>query len=104
MCINSKRMVLGKHKSEPHWILTDTNCGGYACEECSERIVRLHQLRIIEYFSKVDQATFLTITAHPKARGWVKSRANLQKGMTKLFERMRRAFGTRDKPTHSHPV
>jgi hypothetical protein len=96
MCINSKRMVLGKHKSDAHWILTDTNCGGYACEECAERIVRLHQLRIIEYFGHVKSATFLTITAHPKSRGWIKSRANLQRGMKKLFERMRRAFGTRN--------
>ena len=94
MCINSKRMVLGKHQSEPRWVVADTDCGSYSCDECADKIVRLHQLRIIEFFSKQTTATFITITAHPKARGYTRSKDNLDKGMRKLFDRMRRKFGT----------
>lgn len=94
MCINSKRMVLGKHQTDKKWVLADTDCGTYECDECAEKIVRLHQLRIIEFFSTAPVATFVTITAHPKARGYTRSKDNLDKGMRKLFERMRRAFGT----------
>lgn len=94
MCGESKKMVLGKHIDGRKWVLADTDCGTYACEECAAKIIRLHQLRIIEFFANQKTATFLTITAHPKARGFEASRKNLEIGMKKLFERMRRAFGT----------
>lgn len=95
MCVNSKKMVLGKHKSEAKWVLADTDCGTYECLECAEKIVRLHQLRIIEFFQHQTECSFLTITAHEDERGFDRSLSNLDKGMRRLFERMRRRYGTR---------
>jgi hypothetical protein len=67
----------------------------YSCDTCADKIRRLHQLRIIEYFKSVEDATFVTVTSHEKMRGFAASKKCLQEGMAKLFERLRRKNGTR---------
>lgn len=97
MCKNSKKIVYGRHKSEKKILICDTDCETWSCEECADKMRRLHQLRIIEACGVTLGGIwcFLTITSHEKMRGYDATRKNLQGGMRKLFERMRRKNGSR---------
>jgi len=97
LCKNSKITLFGKHKTQKKWLLCDADCDSWKCEECADKMVRLHQLRIIEACGTTLQGkwTFVTITAHKNQRGFDKSLANLKQGWTKLAERLRRLNGTR---------
>jgi len=97
VCSSSKVTLLGKHKTQKKWILTTADCDSWKCEECAAKMVRLHQLRIIEATGVTLKGTwtFVTITAHKNQRGFEKSLTNLKQGWTKLAERLRRKNGTR---------
>jgi len=97
MCKNSKKLIYGSHKTEKKILICDTDCGTWKCEQCADKMRRLHQLRIIEACGTTLGGSwcFLTITSHEKMRGYEATRKNLTQGMKKLFERMRRKYGTR---------
>lgn len=97
MCRNSKKLVYGRHKLEKKLLICDVDCGTWSCEDCAEKMRKMHQLRIIEATGVTLQGDwcFMTITSHEKMRGYESTRKNLQEGMRKLFERLRRKNGTR---------
>jgi hypothetical protein len=97
MCRNSKTLIYGRHKVEKKLLICDVDCKTWACEDCADKMRRLHQLRIIEGCGVTlgGDWCFLTITSHEKMRGYEATRKNLQEGMRKLFERMRRKNGSR---------
>lgn len=97
MCINSKIVLFGKHKEHKKWILCNADCDSWRCPECADKMLRLHQLRIIEASGVTLKGkwTFVTITASEHSRGFEKSLINLKQGWTKLTERLRRKNGTR---------
>ncbi len=97
LCENSKVTLFGKHKTQKKWLLVNADCDSWKCEECAAKMVRLHQLRIIEAcgFTLGGKWTFVTVTASQHSRGFDASLANLKQGWTKLAERLRRKNGTK---------
>lgn len=97
MCKNSNVTLVGKHKTQKRIILCSTDCESWRCEECADKMLRLHQLRIIEGCGVTigGQWTFVTLTAHESWRGFDASLVNLKQGWTKLTERLRRKNGTK---------
>lgn len=97
VCENSKVTLFGKHKTQSKWLLVNADCDSWKCEECAAKMVRLHQLRIIEAcgFTLGGKWTFVTVTASQHSRGFDASLANLKQGWTKLAERLRRKNGTK---------
>lgn len=97
LCKLSEVTLFGKHKTQSKWLLVNADCESWKCPECAEKMVRLHQLRIIEACGLTlgGKWTFVTITASEHTRGFDASLANLKQGWTKLAERLRRLNGTR---------
>jgi len=97
MCKKSNYCLYGQHKIKDTIILCDLDCDSWRCPECAEKLLKLHQLRIIEAAKVTLKGdwTFATITAHENWRGNDRSLANLRQGWTKLIERLRRKNGTR---------
>lgn len=97
MCKNSAVTLVGKHKTKKKIILCTADCDRWRCEECADKMLRLHQLRIIEGCGHTLKGmwTFLTLTANRHTRGFEASLENLKQGWTKLTERLRRKNGTK---------
>ena len=97
MCKTSQKVLYGRHKTRNRVMTIDLDCDSWRCPECADKMVRLHQLRIIEACKNTigGKWSFLTLTAHEKWRGHDASLANLQQGWRKLTERLRRLNGTR---------
>lgn len=97
MCKTSAVTLFGKHKIQKKWVLVNADCDSWKCEDCAAKMVRLHQLRIIEACGVTlgGKWTFATMTASEHTRGFDASLANLKQGWTKLAERLRRKNGTR---------
>jgi hypothetical protein len=90
-------MGVGRHRFLEKVLLVSFDCDSWACDECADKMRRLHQLRIIEAAAHTLQGhwTFITLTAHENWRGVERSVANLKHGWRKFTERLRRHRGTR---------
>lgn len=97
MCKNSKKLLYGTHKTDKKVLICDVDCGTWECEQCADKMRRMHQLRIIEAcgITLGGQWCFLTITSHESMRGYDATRKNLTEGLRKLFERLRRKNKTK---------
>lgn len=74
------------------------SCGLWSCSVCGARNGRQWLARILDGMRILPHRNwyFITITAHEKARGAVKSLDNLRQGWKKLYNRMRRKYGVSD--------
>lgn len=70
-------------------------CRVWACPECGARNAKRWIARIINGVNQIGGKWFMfTVTAHEKWRGHERSIKNLRQGWKKLYNRMRRKFGT----------
>lgn len=96
-CVSKKRPFLsGVSAKEKRIVLISPTCKMWNCPACSARNARQWIARIINGCNKMDTADgwfMFTLTAHEKWRGDA-SVKNLRQGWKKLYNRIRRKFGT----------
>lgn len=97
-CIKENRpYITGISESDALAILTRPACKMWNCATCAARNARRWIARIIHGVNRMDTVDgwrMFTLTAHEKMRGRSSSVLNLREGWKKLYNRLRREFGT----------
>lgn len=97
-CISVKRPHLtGVATKDKRIVLISPTCKMWSCPACAARNARRWIARIINGCNKMDTTNgwfMFTLTAHEKWRGVSASLKNLRQGWKKLYNRIRRKFGT----------
>ena len=96
-CPNFSAWTFGQLETG-YWCFSRARCKSWNCEYCATVNRNQWWHRIVDAgHMTTNQWTFATITAHPVAIKYQFSLRNLRQGWRKLLERMRRAFGKRQK-------
>jgi hypothetical protein len=96
MCKNSKVIMLGRDYEASRAHFSRPDCRVWGCEDCAKAMAYDHKRRIAEGIRVIGGVWwFITITAHENAKNATSCLKNLDGGMRKLFERLRRAHGTK---------
>lgn len=96
-CITENRPYLvGVTEAEKIAILTRPPCKMWKCKPCAARNARRWLARIINHINLYPDANwrFFTLTAHEKWRGREASTKNLRQGWKKLYNRLKRRWGS----------